>query len=60
MEQAALKNNQARELLPRPDLYGAGYIRPLPSSFYIVMVVAAVKSANLPKRRYRKRSSGKF
>jgi hypothetical protein len=27
--------NQAPESLPRPDLYGAGYIRPLPSSFIL-------------------------
>jgi hypothetical protein len=32
---AALKTNQASESLPRPDLYGARYIRPLPSRFIL-------------------------
>jgi hypothetical protein len=35
--------NQAPELLPRPDLYGAGYIRPAAIKFYIVTTFDAVK-----------------
>jgi hypothetical protein len=34
--------NQASESLPRPDLYGAGYIRPAAIKFYIVTTFGAV------------------
>jgi hypothetical protein len=41
------RKNQAPEFLPRPDLYGAGYVRPLRSRYIVTMYGAVV----LPRAR---------